>query len=127
MSATHHATNFKYIPDELRSLRNWVVWRSEQRTNAAGVTRTTKVPYCARTGAKAKSNDPGTWSTFGAAVTALRGGYGGYEGVGFCLSQPYVGIDLDGCRPDGTDEPWAAQIITELDSYTETSPSETGV
>jgi hypothetical protein len=37
------------------------------------------------------------------------------------------GIDLDTCRGDGTLAPWAAQVVDRLDSYTETSPSGTGV
>jgi hypothetical protein len=51
----------------------------------------------------------------------------GYTGLGFCLTPPYVGVDLDGCRVQGAEEPWAAEIIRELDSYSELSPSEKGV
>jgi primase-polymerase (primpol)-like protein len=87
------------IPEELRLLRNWVVWKSEKRTNSKGVVSRTKVPYCARNDKHAKSNNPATWSEFGAATEALK--RGNYQGIGFCLSEPFVGIDLDGCRPDG--------------------------
>ncbi len=39
------------------------------------------------------------------------------------------GVDLDGCLDPETGEiePWAQEIIEELDSYTEVSPSGTGV
>jgi archaellum biogenesis ATPase FlaH len=42
---------------------------------------------------------------------------------------PYTGIDLDHCRKPETGEikPWARRIIAVLNSYTEVSPSETGV
>jgi hypothetical protein len=115
---------YDQIPKELRALPNWVVWRLEKRANKCGVVKDTKVPYNARTGRMAKSNDPVTWSEFDVAVAALERGY---DGIGFCLTTGLVGADLDGCRPHGTDEPWAAEIIGELNSYSEVSPSGTGV
>ena len=52
---------------------------------------------------------------------------GGYDGLGFCFTPPYVGADLDGCRVNGTIEAWADGVLRELDSYTELSPSGDGV
>ena len=42
---------------------------------------------------------------------------------------PYVGIDLDDCRNPETGEiaAWAQEIIDRFDSYTEVSPTGTGV
>jgi primase-polymerase (primpol)-like protein len=101
-------------------------WKFEKRANTRGVVRDTKVPYNSASGRHAESNNPATWSSFDASKSAYE--RGGYDGVGFCLSAPYVGVDLDGCRPDGkTDEPWAEEIIRELGSYTEVSPSGRGV
>jgi hypothetical protein len=117
-------SRYQEIPEELRELPHWVVWRLEKRANKSGVVKETKVPYNARSKKHAKSNNPTTWSDFSEAVAALELGY---SGLGFCLSPPYVGVDLDGCRPNGTDEPWAGEIIAELDSYTELSPSAHGV
>jgi primase-polymerase (primpol)-like protein len=55
----------------------------------------------------------------------------GYCGVGFVFSSddPYVGIDLDGCRNPQTGyiEPWALEIVRRLNSYTEISRSGTGL
>jgi hypothetical protein len=43
-------------------------------------------------------------------------------------STPVVGVDLNNCVNDkGCLEPWAQQIVVELNSYTEVSPSGTGV
>jgi hypothetical protein len=112
------------IPEELRALANWIVWRIEKRATKNGTVRETKVPYCARSNRMAKSNERDTWSGFEDAVAALKRGY---TGLGFCLTPPYVGVDLDGCRVQGGEEPWAAEIIRELDSYSELSPSEKGV
>ena len=54
---------------------------------------------------------------------------GDYDGIGFEFGNGYVGIDLDHCRDAETGEvqEWALEIIDHLDSYTEASPSETGV
>jgi hypothetical protein len=112
------------IPEELRALPNWVVWRLEKRAGKSGAVRETKIPYNARTEKHAKSNDPSTWSGFGDAAAALKRGY---AGLGFCLTPPYVGVDLDGCRLNEVQEPWAEEIIRELDSYSELSPSSHGV
>ena len=117
---------YQEIPEELRALTNWVVWRLEKRADTRGIVRETKVPYNARSGKHALSNNPSTWSGFGDAAAALKRDRS-YAGLGFCLTPPYVGVDLDGCRHNGDFEPWAQQIISELDSYSELSPSEIGV
>jgi hypothetical protein len=53
------------------------------------------------------------------------------DGIGFVLTaaDPYVAIDLDGCRdPDaGEIQPWAQAIIDHFRSYTEISPSAAGI
>ena len=51
------------------------------------------------------------------------------NGIGFVLSAPYCGIDIDHCFNPETDE-WskeALDIIKNMNSYTEVSPSGTGV
>lgn len=111
------------VPEELKARRQWVVWRLEERNGDL-----TKVPYSPR-GGEAKSNDLMTWGTFEDAYQAY--GSGRYSGIGFvfCSGDPYAGVDLDGCvGPEtGEVEPWATEIVAELGSYTEISPSGTGV
>ncbi len=110
------------IPDELKSRPQWINWRLEKRGGDL-----TKVPYKPGTERKASSIDLLTWGTFEEAIEVLER----YEGVGFvfCSADPYVGVDLDGCVNPETSEvqPWAAQVIENLDSYTELSPSGEGV
>ena len=115
------------ISRELQGLPIWVGWRREQRVNKnTGEVKEAKVPYNVRTGKRAKSNDSSTWSSFEEAKAACESG--AYDGAGICLSDPYIGGDLDGCiLPDGSIEPWAETFIHELNSYTEVSPSRTGV
>lgn len=114
-------------PQELMELAQWVLWRKEAR----GVDgKITKVPYNPRRpGHKASSTNPHTWGTYTLArKLALSGGY---DGIGFVVTptDPYVGIDLDHCRDASTGEidAWALAIVEQMASYTEVSPSGTGL
>ena len=108
----------------IRDLRQWLCWRIEERDG-----KLTKVPYSPLTGEKASTTNPETWVGYSLAVEAYREhGYGGI-GVAFSEDDPFCGVDLDGClNPEaGEIEGWAREIIEELDSYTEISPSGKGV
>jgi hypothetical protein len=108
----------------IRDLRQWVCWRTQERDG-----KPTKVPYSPLTGEKARSTDPATWARYDEAVGAHR--EHGYHGIGFVFTpeDDLCGVDLDGCLDPETGEieSWAQEIIGELDSYTEISPSRTGV
>ncbi len=110
------------VPAELKRYDQWVTWRRQRRSG-----KSTKVPYNARTGEPASVSGPGTWSSFDEAVAIVHQ----YDGLGFVLTKhdPFVGGDLDHCLSPGTDalSPWARAIVEELNSYSETSPSGTGV
>ncbi|MCH2212787.1 MAG: AAA family ATPase, partial [Fuerstiella sp.] len=111
------------IPVELKERPQWVLWKNVSRNGDVS-----KRPYSV-TGEDAKSNDPETWATFEAVVDAFDPER--YAGIGytFCEDDPFVGVDLDGCRNpvDGSLTPWAQEIINQCDTYTEVSPSQTGV
>jgi putative DNA primase/helicase len=71
-----------------------------------------------------------TWTTFSEARAAYEAG--DYDGIGFVFSSadPFVGIDLDGCRDSesGALAPWAQKILERVqEGYAEASPSGTGV
>jgi len=85
------------------------------------------MPYTPGTKRKADAGDPDTWRSFDLAVDTYR--QGGWTGIGLELGYTgVVGVDLDDCLyPDGTPEPWAQEIIDELDSYTEVSVSGLGI
>ena len=121
--------NTENIPEPLKLWPNWVCWKLETRDGKA-----TKVPVNARTGDNAKSNDSTTWSDFETTCQFYQDhGNNGIQGIGFELgapkSTPYVGIDLDDCRDPETGiiEHWAQGIIDKISSYTEISPSGTGI
>ena len=53
------------------------------------------------------------------------------DGIGFVFteSDPFCGVDLDACVDPKTGQiaSWASEIVGALDSYTEFSPSGTGL
>jgi putative DNA primase/helicase len=110
------------IPEEVKVLRRWVNWRYVLRKG-----KWTKVPLNPSTGNAASCNDPTTWGSYEEAVERLKRGEA--DGIGFQLGPPYVGIDLDKCRDaeTGAIEPLAHELICSIDSYSETSPSKSGV
>jgi primase-polymerase (primpol)-like protein len=113
------------IPGELRARPQWVLWRYEDRRG-----RWTKVPH-EPNGAPASSTDTTTWAPFDFVQTAYLTG-GSYDGVGFVLTptDPFVAFDFDHCVDRETGEitdPKVREYVIRLDSYTEISPSGTGL
>lgn len=112
------------IPLALKTRPQWVGWKY-----AWDGKKWTKHPYNPRTGRKASSTDLMTWTPFADVLATYKAG--GYDGAGFvfCSGDPYCGVDLDKCvdSETGEIEPWAAEIVETLDSYTEFSPSGTGL
>ena len=129
---------FESIPEALRARPQWVLWRPVLRKGTK-----TKCPF-APDGTMAKANDPATWASFEVVAKAYRANSRCWAGVGFMLSPPFVGIDLDGVlRADGSLRPWPRElleqfarpgdgldpreIINRLNTYGEISPSGRGV
>lgn len=120
---TEHTAALIDAPAELRDRRSWLVWRFEQRP---GQDKPTKPPYIAGPGlTHAKTSDPSTWRTFEEAEAHLDA----FDGLGIVLGGGLAGVDLDDCRDPATGviASWALDVIERLDSYTELSPSGTGL
>jgi hypothetical protein len=108
----------------LIELPHWVLWRFELVDG-----KWTKVPYQAN-GRKAKNNDPKTWNSYDVVIKAVANGDGKYDGIGFNhLSSNIAAFDIDHCRDpnSGTLDPWAAELVQQCRSYTEITPSGTGL
>lgn len=124
----------KWFPQELIELDQWLCYRLEWNEERG---KNDKKPVNPRNGRLAQSNNPRTWGTFAQAVA--RAEAGNADGVGFVFTEadPYAGIDLDHClgeeeadadgAPTKPVEPWAQEIVERLASYTEESPSGTGL
>ena len=108
---------------ELTPYPQFVVWRYKLEQGTFK-----KPPVNPRTHHPASVDNPRTWGTIRQALGALSTGY--FHGIGFVLTRndPFTGIDLDHCvEKNGNIAPWAKQIIEQLDTYTEISPSEKGI
>ena len=118
--------------DDLAGCKRWVTWREEPRL---GGIKPTKVPFDpSNQKRKALANNSDTWGTRAEAEAALQRVVNGpIGGVGIELGdlgdgRAVGGIDLDTCRgPEGTVDPWALSLLERLGTYSEISPSQTGV
>ncbi len=113
---------YKHIPESLKQLKQWVCFKLEYNEKKG---KYDKIPKDPKTGYNAKANDPATWSDFQTAVKAVS--KYGFDGIGIEFANGIFGVDLDGVVKDGKLTPEAEDIIKTLDSYTEYSPSGTGV
>jgi len=117
--------SYDAIPRSLKERDCWICWREEERDGDI-----TKVPVDPHTGGFASTTDPETWGTFEEAVDVHQGAAVDTSGVGivFDPDDTLVGIDLDDCRDPHTGEATteAREIINQLESWTEVSPSGTG-
>ncbi len=124
--------SFANIPEELRLLPNWIVWRLEYPNGLDK--KPTKRPYQIN-GQWASVTNPAHWVTFEQAYNALQSG--NYSGLGFIFTNSeYSGIDLDdpSFLLDGSPNPnyqadfnRQIKIAHEFDSYSELSPSGKGL
>lgn len=117
MSKNHLVEQFKDAP-------RWVNWKL---TTVNG--RKTKVPVSPRTGRAASSTKASDWTTFDEARKKNKDAIG----ITFAPDQLLLGIDIDKVLKEGTTEiigeqaQSIAQLIIEADTYTEISPSGTGL
>ena len=102
---------------ELKKMPIWVNWKLEERGG-----KQTKIPYNPRTGGKAQSNNPETWTTFDYAQSKSVN----YSGIGFMFANGICGIDIDNKKGIAELDKQAETIINLMDTYTERSPSGTG-
>ncbi len=107
--------NLTNIPNELKSLNQWV-----------GVGVDSKAPMRVDTLYAASSTNPSTWCSFTKAKEALERGEISYPGFVF-NDNGIVGVDIDDGRDgEGFLSPLAADIIGKCKSYTEKSKSGRG-
>src|SRR5699024_10525360 len=85
----------------------------------------TKVPYNARTGSYARTDDLSTFSSYGEAVKVMHD----YTGIGFIVSHDICAIDLDDCVGEAGELNEIAQNVIAYfpNSYIEKSPSGSGL
>lgn len=114
-------TETKNLPAALRQNGLFCCWRYETRPDSD---KPTKVPYNPRTGGRAQSTNPDTFSQLAAAEAVQSS----YDGLGVGVFGDLGAIDIDHCIDDnGEISDMAMEIMGAMSTYTEKSPSGHGL
>lgn len=108
---------YENLPKELKENALFCLWKYEMRNG-----RKTKVPYQTN-GKRADSSNKACFSDFDTVANLTQS----YDGIGMGMFQPFVAVDIDHCVDGGKLSDMATDIAETLNSYTEYSPSESGV
>ena len=112
------------IPQEMKDTPRWVLYSVFVNSYSS---RVEKLPKTIN-GKMADITRPETWCTYEQAYGVFSRSGGEYAGLGFVLGDGIFGIDLDHVIDgEGNIEPWAEEIVRRMDSYTEISPSGSGI
>jgi putative DNA primase/helicase len=108
-------------PVSMQAVDRWLVWRFSSDGK--------KLPHDPKNpqGRAIDSTDETLWVDYDSAAKVVAAG--GVDGLGFVLGDGWAGVDLDDVRDPSTNllTSEAQAIVNHLDSYTEASPSGTGV
>lgn len=108
---------------QLKLKKSWVLWKKEARAG-----QMTKIPYSVN-GSLASSVDENTWSHYDDVVNKRK--QNPSYGVGFVLplDNSIVAVDIDHCLDEDFNiiDKKFQELVEKADSYTEISPSGTGV
>jgi len=114
------------IPQSLKDNGLWCCWKLSPDKG--------KIPYNSATGQLARSNDKTTFHPFNEVMKSIGSYYGVKEGkviggLGLGIFNGFSAVDIDHCRDpqNGAVSEMAQDIIDYLQSYTEISPSGTGI
>lgn len=111
------------IPADLKDLNQWICWSLKNKSGEWA-----KIPTKAGSLYAADATKPGNWSDFDHAAYQVEIAHSSGLAFVFTEQDPFCGIDLDDClHEDGSLEPWARAIVNQIGSYTEISPSCTGL
>lgn len=127
--------SYEHIPGKLRDAHNWVCFMLADNPQKG---TPDKVPINPHTLRGASTTNPRAWGRLEQAAAQIgkvgcckRGGHfisKAVTGVGFVFDgSGIVGVDFDHCIENGKLAPWVAEWVRRFDSYTEYSPSETGI
>jgi len=109
------------IPQALKEARGWVLWRWYLKGG-----KWTKPAYNTD-GVRIDITNPDNWTDFSTALQTYQRGE--FDGIGISMNalENLAGVDLDHCIENGKIAPWAEDIVRQLGSYAEISPSGTGL
>lgn len=105
------------LPSELKENTLFCLWRYEERDG-----NLTKVPYQIN-GSCADATKKNTFADYRLVANAASG----YDGIGMGVFGTFCAIDIDHCVAGGKLTSMAQDIVDTMSSYTEFSPSGTGI
>lgn len=108
---------YEKLPQELKERGLFCPWKYEEWEGGL-----TKVPYKIN-GFKGDPTNRATFTDFNTVVSHRSG----YDDIGIGVFDDICAIDIDHCADNGVLSDMAEDIIARMDSYTENSPSGTGV
>lgn len=109
---------YEKLPEDMKRDGNFCLWKYETRKG-----KKTKVPYRFG-GYKANPTNKKSYATFEEITQNLDG----YDGIGLGVFDDFSMIDIDHCvGEDKNLTPMAKDIVDMMDTYTEISPSGTGL
>lgn len=118
--------------EPLKALKQWVNYDLEPKQQADGTTKNTKIPkqfvidqHGNARKINASSVDNSHWATYETAEHYAN--TGAASGVGIVFGNGLMGVDLDNVIHNGKLIPEAAEIVRTMATYTEYSPSGTGL
>ncbi|MFD2446691.1 phage/plasmid primase, P4 family [Bacillus sp. CGMCC 1.16607] len=119
------APDFTKIPEELKQIPQWVLWKSREKTDKNGVEYLTKEPCSLDGKMDINWTDKKNWNSFDTVKKVYE--QGGFNGVGIVINgnNNLVCVDLDDFK-DINNIPAEKYNLT-LYSYTEKSPSGNGL
>lgn len=109
-------------PEYLKKHGLFCLWKYEERDG-----RRTKVPYNPRTLRRGDSTDKSAFVSFPEIVTIWEQCKDHFDGIGIGVFDQIGAIDIDHCYQAGRLSELAQDIIRQIDSYTEISPSGEGI
>jgi putative DNA primase/helicase len=116
---------FEHLPKELKDNGLFCAWIFDEEDG--------KVPYDLKNGIKVRSNNINTFSPW-SKVTEKISNYIKIErdgtwkgGLGLGIFNGFSAVDIDHCVTNGKPNAFAQDIIDYFNSYTEFSPSHTGI
>lgn len=109
---------YEKLPEELKRSGLFCRWKLELSSKG----KPTKMPY-AMSGAKARSTVKADFANFRLVVANLDG----FDGIGLGIFDGFNAIDIDDCVADGKMSEMAQAVVDTMNSYTEVSPSGTGI
>lgn len=117
--------NKEEIPEELKKLNKWVLWRAEWDDKKEDYK---KVPY-ATSGKRASSTNSDTWNSFNNVIDILEN-ENNFSGIGYVLNtdDDYICLDIDDAVDTNTGQLTSDLALEMINlTYCEYSPSGTGL